>query len=56
VIWLRGKISDRLRNVFGMAVAEWPAARADDSIDDMAPANYTGVHLAPAGRRAKHRR
>lgn len=52
---IAGKISDRLRRLFGDDVGEWPAARADDSIDNMPPENYRGVHLSPPGRRGRHR-
>lgn len=57
MIRIAAVISNRLRKLFGDDVAEWPAARVDDAITDMAPANYRGVHLGqPAGRRGEHRK
>lgn len=56
MITMHGKISDKLRGLYGNFVGNWPAARAVDEITDMPAGNYTGVHLAPAGRRGRHRK
>jgi hypothetical protein len=56
VIRIAGVISDKLRRLFGADVGEWPAARADDAIDTMPPADYRGVELSDPDRRGRHRK
>lgn len=45
-----GLISARLRRLYGLDVAGWPAARAAESIDDRDPRTYTGIDLGADGR------
>ena len=45
-----GVISTLLREVFGPDVADWPAVRLPESIDDMDPSCYIGIDLDPTHR------
>lgn len=47
---LSGPISERLRAIFGPDVAEWPAWRESETIEDMPAVAYSGTELGDPSR------